>query len=255
MKKITAFIGTASKQATWQAVSVFEKNLKELGDVEFEAVFLNECSLEYCLGCKMCFDKGEQFCLLKDDRDALLEKMENSDGVIFATPSYAFQVTARMKNFIDRMAFILHRPRFFGKTFMAIVTQGIPTGGNVQKYLENLGASLGFDVTRGCNLWTMAPMSENRMKKFNEKIKQASKRFYKGLSRKTKLIPSIYKLMMFRTSRSGIRSAKSKFYDYSYFYEKGWFESDYYYDVRLGPIKMMLGSIFDWLGVQVAKRM
>ena len=36
--------------------------------------------------------------------------------------------------------------------------------------------------------------------------------------------------------------------DYRYFKENGWFESDYYYKVRLGIVKKIFGKIIDNLG-------
>jgi multimeric flavodoxin WrbA len=98
MKRVTAFIGSARKKGTYLAIQEFEKNLKQYGDIDFEYVFLNDYHLEFCNGCKLCFDKGEQFCPYTDDRNVLIEKMVQSDGVIFASPSYAFQVSGRMKN-------------------------------------------------------------------------------------------------------------------------------------------------------------
>jgi hypothetical protein len=51
---------------------------------------------------------------------------------------------------------------------------------------------------------------------------------------------------MFRMSRSGIRrSLDPNFRDYSYFEEKGWFESEYYYPVALGPARKLMGRVFD----------
>ena len=115
MKKVTAIIGTQTRKATYQAVQEFEKNLKQYGEIDFEYVFLSDYHLEFCRGCKLCFDRGEEYCPLKDDRDVLLAKMEQSDGVIFATPNYAFQLSARMKNLFDRLAYIDHRPRFLAR--------------------------------------------------------------------------------------------------------------------------------------------
>lgn len=37
-KEITAFIGTQSKKATYQAVQEFEKNLREFEDIDFESL-------------------------------------------------------------------------------------------------------------------------------------------------------------------------------------------------------------------------
>jgi hypothetical protein len=43
---VTAFIGTASKKATYQAVQEFEQDLKQYGDIDFETVFLCDYRLE-----------------------------------------------------------------------------------------------------------------------------------------------------------------------------------------------------------------
>ncbi|MHB9142375.1 MAG: flavodoxin family protein [Paludibacter sp.] len=253
MKKVTVFIGSPRKQATYQAVQEFEKNVKSYAEIDFEYVFLKDYHLEYCTGCKSCFIKGEEHCPSKDDRDLLLEKIQNSDGVIFATPNYSFQISALMKNFLDRLAFIFHRPRFFGKTFTAIVTQGIFGGASIVKYLESVGENLGFHVAKGCCLTTLEPISELQQKKISQEIKKASIRFYKELTRQTPPTPSFFRLMLFRMSRSSIMAMlDEKYFDYRYFKEKGWFKSDYYYDVSLGFIKKLTGCFFEFLGKRMA---
>jgi len=255
MKKVTAFIGSPQKQATYQAIQEFEKNLKSYAEIDFEYVFLKDYQLEYCKGCKLCFNKGEENCPLKDDRDLLLDKMNNSDGVIFATPNYAFQVTALMKNFLDRLAFVLHRPRFFGKTFMSIVTQGIFGGASILKYLDNIGENFGFHVAKGCCLRTLEPTTALQQKKIMQEVKKASARFYKELMRTTPPTPSFFRLMVFRMARTSIKDIlDEKFRDYRYFKEKGWFGSDYYYDAPLGFIKKLSGGFFDFLGQRMVKQ-
>lgn len=256
MKKVTIFIGTPRKQATYQAVQEFIKNLKSHAEFDFEYIFLSDYNIGNCKGCKLCFNKGEEYCSLKDDRDLLLEKMDNSDGVIFATPNYAFHVTALMKNFLDRLAFVLHRPRFFGKAFTAIVVQGIYGGTHIVKYLETIGGNLGFHVAKGSCLTALEPKTELEQKKITQEINKASARFYKELMRSTPPIPSFFRLMIFRMGRRSIMMAQDeKFRDYRYFKEKGWFESDYYYDTSLGHIKKLAGYFFDFLGERMmAKR-
>ncbi|WP_313344633.1 flavodoxin family protein [Sedimentibacter sp.] len=253
MKKITAFIGSARKKSTYQAIQEFEKNFKQYDEFDFEYVFLSEYHLEFCQGCKLCFDRGEECCPLKDDRNILLEKMEHSDGVIFATPNYAFQVSARMKNFFDRFAYILHRPRFFGKTFTAIVTQGIFGGNDILKYLERMGANFGFYVTKGSCVSTLEPMTELQQEKLKQEIKKSSEKFYKGLIRSTPATPSFFRLMLFRMTRTSIQSFDVRYFDYYYYRDKGWFESDYYYDTSIGPIKKFMGCFFDFCGRKMVK--
>ena len=253
MKTITAFIGSAQKKATYQAVQAFEKNLRQHEEIEFEYVFLSDYRLEFCRGCKVCLGKGEEFCPLKDDRDVLLAKLERSDGVIFATLNYAFQVSARIKNLLDRTSFIFHRPKFFGKTYTAIVVQGITGGNRIRKYLEGMGAHFGFHVTKGSCLSTLDPLTERQQKRLALEMNKAAARFYKGLIRPTLPAPSFFRLMLFRLTRSGLKFVDLKNRDSFYYNEKGWFESDYYYKVSLGPIKKTMGHVFDFLGRQIFK--
>ncbi len=253
MKKVTAFIGTQTKKTTYQAVQEFEKNLMQYGEIDFEYVFLSDYHLEFCRGCKLCFDEGEEYCPLKDDRDVLLETMEHSDGVIFATPNYAFQLSARMKNLLDRLAYINHRPKFFGKAYTAIVAQSISGGGDILKYLNMTGENLGFHVSKGCCVTTREPMTKPQQEKLVRKIKTASARFYKELLRPTST-PSFFRLMIFRMTRTGVKFIDHKYRDYHYFKEKGWFESEYFYPTSLGLLKRLAGNLFDFIGQQMVKR-
>ncbi len=178
-----------------------------------------------------------------------------SDGIIFAAPSYAYQVPARMKNLFDRLAFTFHRPRFFNKTCTAILTRGMPVDGKVRKYMESSGENMGFHPVKGCSLWTIAPMNSKQEKQFSARIKQAAGRFYKELIAPIPHKPSLFRLMLFRTSRSGIRASKYAGYDMNYFMDKGWFQSEYYYNVKLGLFKKIMGRFFDFLGGLVGGNM
>lgn len=255
MKKITALIASSRKGATFRAVQELEENLKAYAEIEVEYVFLKDYNLAFCNGCKICFDRGEENCPLKDDRDLLLGKMEQSDGVVFATPNYSFQVAARMKNLLDRLAFLFHRPRFFGRAFLPVVTQGIFGGGAIVKYLDNMGLNFGFNVAKGCCLRTLEPETERQKKQNSAKLKKASARFCRELARPVPKSPSIFKLMMFRVTRTSIRLMLDERYkDYRYYKGKGWFESGYYCEVPLGPLKRLAGGLADLLGRAMARR-
>lgn len=253
--KVTAFIGSARKKHTYNASEKFLKKLQSLGNVEYEIVQLSDYTLQTCRGCKLCLDKGEELCPLNDDRDTLIEKIKNSDGVIFASPNYSFQVSALMKLLLDRLGYFFHRPLFFGKTYTNIVVQGIYGGKNIVKYLNFIGNGLGFNVVEGCCLKTLEPVTEKGQKKIDTLIAKQSKKFYSKLMKKEYPTPSLFKLMLFRMSRSTMKIMLNKnFRDYSYFKEKGWFESDYYYPVKLNPFKKLTGNLFDMMAIQIARR-
>ncbi len=243
--KITAFIGSGRKKHTYSATEKFLKNLQSKGNVEYEIVQLGDYNLKICTGCSLCLNKGEEFCPLKDDRDMLLEKIESSDGIIFATPNYSFDVSGLMKVFLDRFGFIFHRPRYFGKVFTNIVVQGVYRGNHIVKYLNFIGNALGTNVKGSC-LISREPMPEKRQKKNDDILEKHSNRFYKQLIKKGLPKPSVFELMIFRMSRNGIRRELNEdFRDYTYYEEKGWFESDFYYPVKLNFLKKSFGRLFD----------
>jgi multimeric flavodoxin WrbA len=247
MKKVTAFIGTARKKHTYYAVQKFLSSLQSLGEVEYEIVSLPDYKVGLCLGCKNCFRKGEEFCPLKDDdRDVLLEKMLTSDGVVFATPNYSYQVSGLMKIFLDRLGFVFHRPRFFGKTFTSIVAQGIYGGSKIVKYLDFAGMGLGFNVVKGSCTTALDPMSDKERQKIDSVVSAHSKRFHAGLLQPPYPVPSLFKLFGFRAARTSMRVMLDETSrDFTYYRDKDWFEADYYYPTRLGLLKKAAGSLVD----------
>ena len=108
MNKVTDFVGIAHKSNTYKADLQFLEKLQTYSEVENEIITLSEFKLGTCRGCLLSFEKGEAFCPLKDDRNLLFEKITASDGVIFATPKYCFQMSGIMKVFIDRFGFFIH---------------------------------------------------------------------------------------------------------------------------------------------------
>jgi multimeric flavodoxin WrbA len=252
-KKVTVFVGSAQKRgATCRAARLFLDGLERYGDIHGEIVFLSDYDVGVCHGCKNCTNRGEERCPLKDDRDALIDKMMSSDGVVFASPNYSFQVSAIMKIFLDRLAFVFHRPRFHGKTFSAIVVQAIGRGGGIVKYLEFVGDCLGFSVVKGSCSRTLEPMNEAAVARMEKKLAQQSRRFHAQLLRPPEPVPSLLRLMMFRMARTGYRrSLGEDMRDYTWYRDRGWFESDYYYATRLGPIKKIAGAFFDWAAERI----
>jgi multimeric flavodoxin WrbA len=254
VKKVTAFVGTARKKHTHYAVQKFLSSLVSLGDVEYEIVALTDYRVEMCRGCKNCFRKGEEFCPLKDDRDVLLEKMMTSDGVVFATPNYSYQVSATMKAFLDRLGFVLHRPRFFGKTFTSIVAQGIYGGSKIVKYLDFVGTGLGCNVVKGSCTTALDPMSEQERGKIDRVTVAHSRRFHSRLLQPAHPAPTFLKLFAFRAARTSMRvMLDESSRDFTYYRDMGWFESGYFYPARLNVLKRAAGALVDYASLRNAR--
>lgn len=248
-KKVAVLLGSPHKGgSTYDAARMFLDRLEAYGDVRGEIVMLGDHEIGMCRGCKICFDRGEERCPLKDDRDALLRAMDEADAVVFASPNYSWMVSGLMKVFLDRIAFAFHRPRFHGKTATSIVVQGMFRGNKIRDYLEFVATGFGFNTVKGSVIRTLLPMSETALRRMDETLTAHASRFHKRLLASAYPAPSALKLVMFRMSRTGIRTkAPAGSRDRSYYQERGWFESDYYYPTHLGPLKRAMGALSDWI--------
>jgi multimeric flavodoxin WrbA len=253
--KVTAFVGSARKKHTYKVTEQFLHNLQSLGNVDCEIVGLSDYHIEVCKGCMLCLNKGEELCPMKDDRDKLIEKINASDGIIFASPNYSFNVSGLMKVFLDRLGFIFHRPCFFGKAYTSIVMQGFYRGDKIISYLNFIGKSLGFNVINGCCLNSLEPITKKEQNKLDRIIEKQSKKYYSILIKKAYPAPTLFELMIFRMSRTSIKLLLDQSWrDYTYYSKKGWFESDYYYSIQLNPFKKMAGNLFDCVFNRIYKK-
>jgi len=248
MKKVTAIVGTASRKHTLLAARQFLDSLRSLGDVETEIVTLSDYKIGTCRTCKLCLSHGEEACPLKDDRDVLIAKMMSSDGVVFASPNLSFHVSGMMKVFLDRLGFVFHRPRFFGKASTSIVPQGIYGGRKIERYFNFIGKGMGFNPVRGVHFTALDPMAGTERRKMDAALAKLSRRFYRKLVGPPYPWPGWFYFMAFRSARTKMQlELDETSFDYRYYRDKGWFESDYFYPARLGPLKMSAGRFIDSL--------
>ena len=188
---------------------------------------------------------------MQDDRDLLMDKIMASDGVIFASPNYCGHVSGLMKTFIDRFVFVCHRPRYFGKVSTSIVTYAFARGNKIVEYLDTLAMTLGFNVVEGTCVNALEPRTEKDQQKIDRALAKQARQFYAGMVKPAYPAPSLLMLAIFRTFRSMIRQASDdSTRDYTYYAEKGWFESEYYYPTRLGVLKKGTGMLFDSLAAR-----
>lgn len=67
---------------------------------EVEFVSLAGKDISFCRGCLACQKTGN--CVIRDDMDALIEKVREADVLVFATPIYYYEMSGQMKVFLDR---------------------------------------------------------------------------------------------------------------------------------------------------------
>jgi multimeric flavodoxin WrbA len=104
--KVVAFNGSARKDGnTAILVRTLFKELEKAG-IETELVQLAGKKMHGCLGCGKCWEKKDRRCIIADFANECIEKMDEADGIILASPTYFSDVTSEMKALIDRSGFV-----------------------------------------------------------------------------------------------------------------------------------------------------
>ncbi len=256
MKKIVAVIGSPRTGDTFNAVRLFEEKLGALCEFEIEYIQLKDRDIQPCRGCLTCVARGEEHCPLKDDTEEIMRKLLSADGIIFASPVYSLQISGQLKMFIDRIAYIFHRPCFFDKAFIAITVQAVNGHEDALAYLNKIAHIWGLTAVPGLVLRTPPGFrSAGLLAKNTEKAEKAARDFFSVLYGRRLRKPKWKDFIMFRMTRSFMPYMSFMAKDCEYYQARGWMESDYYYPVKLRLGKKLAGRFFDRQGRKLGERL
>ncbi len=97
--------------------------------------------LPSCVGCGDCIKLGEKSCPSNPILEDILKAMDNADVIILESPTYCLEMSSKMKNFCEHMAFrwMCHRPNIDYNKKVGISISASKIGGNkkVCKSLSN----------------------------------------------------------------------------------------------------------------------
>ena len=124
--------GSPRKKNTWAIVKHIQSNL----EATFEEIHLKDYNIPLCNGCYNCILNGEKYCPHFDKINTIMDKLKSADAFIIVSPVYAMNVTAILKNFIDHTAYLYHRPEFFTKKALVVVSTAGAGQKKVAKYID-----------------------------------------------------------------------------------------------------------------------
>jgi multimeric flavodoxin WrbA len=257
--KILVIMGSPRKGNTFRACEEFREHLQKICPAEFEYVWLKDAHVVPCKGCFVCFPRGEEKCPSRDDDVNVIErKMQDADGVIFASPVYSANVSGLMKTFIDRISYTGHRPRFFGKKSFVLVTTGMLGAGDVMKYLKTLAWAWGFECAGTAGLITPnGDIPRYRAEINTNLLKKGAETFSATLLRTTPRRVGIMDVIQFYGGRGAMSQLETVSpADYQYWKSRGWLSPDarWFLDVPLNPLYRTIGKIVEMLAKRYVRK-
>lgn len=251
--KILAIIGSHRKRGnTARIVELIQAGMQARAQVDnlpidFETLFLGQQEIGFCRGCRACFDKGEDRCLLQDDLLSIKSRMQQADGVLIATPVYVNGVSGTVKNFIDRLAHVCHRPEFAGKSAYLVATVGVGPTSHALRTMKMAFSSWGYHIAGGSGFKMGALMGEETLiSEFDARAVKIGTGFFDAIHRRKAAAPSFISLMTFRIQQDyWWREPDSESIDYAYWVDRGWVnpKQDYYTPYKASRLKVALARM------------
>jgi len=241
---IIAILGSPKGKGNgYKAIQELETYLKIKDEINFKYIFLKDMDIKNCKGCFLCVSKGIDMCPLKDDRELIEKEIEKADGIILNSPGYVSNVSGLMKNLIDRLAYLNHRPKYFNKKLLLIANGG----SGLDKTIEAMEHTLGGGPEIVAKIEYLSPpwqLKENVIQKRNEELRKVAELFCQSINKNELPAPPLSKYIRFRFFKEV--SQKVKKYlpaDYEYYKNK----KDYFYKTKISLYK----KIIAWCALKI----
>ena len=105
--KVVALNGSARKGGNTAILLKYVLKELESEGIETELIELSGSKIHGCLACGKCSAKKDRRCSQKNDMgNALIEKMEEADGILLGSPTYFANITPEILALMDRACYV-----------------------------------------------------------------------------------------------------------------------------------------------------
>lgn len=192
---------------------------------ETELINVAKLKIKYCTACNACHKTG--VCAIKDDYQAVLEKLMAADGIVLSSPDYICNITAQLKTLFDRSPMVIHEQSFDGKHGFSLTTAG--SGGEeldfvlgvMNRFLTGCGATSVGGV--GCSASQGPAAMEAAIKRSNDMGKDLVAAI--GEKRQYPEQETIHKAMKERFAYLVTANKDEWKHNYQHWIEKGWIKA------------------------------
>ena len=215
---------------------------------EFEEIHLAKEKIPLCRGCYNCIMKGEEKCPHYRMVSPIIEKIIGCDAVIIGSPVYAMNVTAVLKNFLDHTAYLYHRPEFFTKKALVVVsTAGAghkKVAGYIDETLRHWGVNKVYKIAMACG-------GKDSLE--TKDIDKTSKKFAGDVESGKLHSPKFNDIVFFDVWKAMAVSSEPIPADAEFWHEKDLVNHDFAPEVKLNPFKKLFSKIMFFIMKKVLK--
>ena len=155
--KVTAFNGSARRGGNSSLLlhRVFEELAKE--DIATELVELAGAPVRGCIACYGCFRNKNRRCTIEDDAvNGAIAKMDASDGIIIASPTYFADITSETKALIDRAGMVARANDFMFRRKVGAAVVAVRRAGAIHAFDSiNHFFLIGEMIVPGSSYWNI----------------------------------------------------------------------------------------------------
>lgn len=166
-----------------------------------EVLDLVDLHIEACLGCRLCFDRGEDACPRDDDLAWLSQAILGSDILVLASPVYVDSMSGLMKTTLDRLAWLCHRPGLGGRLGFVLTTTGSADSGRTRASLVQALRYWGVRTLGSHCVLAGARLSPEGLERAGTGLDRAALRLARAALGSLGLRPSLLALLVFQVQR------------------------------------------------------
>lgn len=107
--KVLLINGSQHKEGNTKILLEKMATIYKKHNIETEIFYLGNNNLAGCFNCGLCFKKKDQKCHRKEGQDLInkgIQKIIESDGVVFGTPVHFGGMSSSLKSFLDRAFYV-----------------------------------------------------------------------------------------------------------------------------------------------------
>ena len=232
--------GSPNRGNTYTLAMTAIKHLLLKADFQFEEIHLTRRQIPLCEGCYCCFERGDTACLHRPLFADIVTKIESADALFILSPAYSKAVTPHLKNFIDHLAYLMLRPRYFEKKAFVITTSMGKSSAAITGYIKEILHAWGVNHVMTFSVACHLTRGYYPAKKVVNHLERLADVFYDDVKSERLHQPSFVTLKHYNASRAKAfvisQSRLSKFWK-----EHGMLDAPYFPIIKINLPKRLFG--------------